>query len=166
MSTISKIIEALKKAGSVPTQRTGKASGIFFGNKIDHPDALKTKLPTRGADVAYIGPVEHFGNGSNAPVADAVDFGMIKIPRDISLLTKYFSPGDTTPATDLAGLIALKRQGKEVVHFLSNQDPSALVSIDLRHVDEDELLKKFVKELVTKTDDGNRFYTRNWLTQE
>jgi len=150
------VAQILKSLKGIPTKRLGEETGIFFGNKVTknlskEGGRLSEKLlPTTGADVGYFGPVEHWGNGSGAPVADAVDMGQIPIDKDILQLAKHFSPQDSTWAKDLAGLISLKRSGKEVAHFLSNQDPTAVVSTDLRHVSEQKLLKNFVEMLMTK----------------
>lgn len=149
----SKVVQnRLHNAGKIKTSRVGDSTGIFYGNKISGSKAMHRELPTRGADVGYYGPVEHTGTGGNAPVADAVGTGQIPLDKDILQLMEHFSPQDQTWAEDLAGLISLKRSGKEVAHFTSNNMPTAVVSTDLRHVKEQELLKNFVKMLMTKTE--------------
>lgn len=125
--------------------------GVFYGNElVKDPQTTKIDLPKQGSKIRYIEGTENEGTGSDAPVADAVDMGLIKLPKDIQELLDTHELGDLTWDTDLAGLIALKREGVEVAHFPNVHNPQQIVSVDLREFDEVRALKELKGNLTPK----------------
>lgn len=119
-------------AREIRTRRLGP-SGIFYGTDVAGGNEIT--LPRQGPGVkTYEGPWEHEGTGQGAPVADAVDTGVIQLPPDVQRLVSG-KLGDPTWDTDLAGLIALKEQGVNVAHFVDPATPGKVVSVDLRNFD-------------------------------
>lgn len=132
----------------VPVGRASERPGLFYGT---HELAAQVQqVPRTGPGVVEITGTEHGGDASGAPVADAVANGSIKLPADISKALHENDLADLTWTTDLAGLIALKRAGVEIAHFPDKNDPTKIVTVDLRKADLARLEAEFKADLVPK----------------
>lgn len=98
----------------------GKESGLFYGTHIQG-GTVSAELPTQGPGVVWIEDLTgNEGDASGAPLADFAEaHGLVEEGMD-------------TPDMDKAGLEYLKQNGVQIAHFYDSEDPSKVVSVDLR----------------------------------
>lgn len=130
--------------------------GVFYGNNVK---SGQVALPGRGEGVRWIEGTDNSGTGSDAPVADAVEQGLIEIPGWLKERLKGKDVSDGTWDMDLVGMISLKEQGVEVAHFPSTTTPGAVVSIDLRKFDKERATAELLANLLPAgTGDKHSFF--------
>lgn len=113
-------------------------SGLFYGTHAG--GSTKITLPTSGEGIRIIPGTENDGDGANAPLADAVNAGQIQPPAWLRDLLADKSLSDSTWDHDLIGALSLHEQGVQIAHFPDVNDPSRVVSVDLRRFDKAKAL--------------------------
>lgn len=152
------------------------AAGTFYGTTVSRGEMWRTpqnktritkQLPLKGDNVVTFLSTEVSGDASGAPLADVVSWTHeVKIDKDVMdfVNSHKFSEGyGSTHVEEFAASISLKRQGKDVIHFVNPENTDEVVSVDLRDHTIEELwsgLKKQVQE------DGQKVDTTRWAERK
>ena len=138
--------------------RLGDPTGLFYGSKVTATATTKPgrfrqqELPTDGDKVLTIRHrnFENEGDGSNAPLTEMLNYKVLSVDRDLFDLVKDKEGSEQPLDSDLLAAIQLKRDGFDVVHMVDPYDASNVVSIDMRHVTEQQMTDQLISQLHPK----------------
>lgn len=135
--------------------RLGDPSGLFYGTNVTKSDAknperyTEKEFPTKGKDVLTIQDhwLQNEGDGSNAPLTELLHNGLMSLDKDLYELVKGKEGLEQPLDTDLLAAVQLKRDGYNLIHLVDPENQKNVVSVDLRHTTEAQLIQRLKSQL-------------------